>query len=328
MARLCWDGGEAVMEPLGGMVAPLRLRLEDGRWVEPLAIAPWAGEALPGAPGILRGLRGDFPCVPFGGGDPGPLAAPWAGVPFAAEGPPHGFAANSDWQVGAADGMLAGRIDYPNESPIAELSQELRPAGPGRVEMLLRVVARRAARLPLALHPIFRLSAEPGGTRVDLGVHGAVRVHPTLAGEDPCPLLPDGVAESLAQLPARDGKARDYSRLPLAEGIESRLLVTGSGGRVRLLHGPEGWAATLEWEAAVLPSVMLWVSNRGRQGAPWSGRHLALGVEPCAAAFDLGVAASAGPNPLAAEGVATALALAPGQPLVIRHAISVAGLDG
>ena len=37
---LTWDGGAATMEPLGGMVAPLRLRLPDGRWVEPLSIAP------------------------------------------------------------------------------------------------------------------------------------------------------------------------------------------------------------------------------------------------------------------------------------------------
>jgi hypothetical protein len=325
-AMLEWDGGSAVMQPLGGMIAPLRLRLADGRMVEPLAIAPWAGEALTAAaPAILRGLRGDFPCVPFGTGDPGPLAPAWAGVPHAVEGPPHGEAANGLWQVEADGGVLRGRFAYPEASPVAELEQVLRPAGPGRVEITLRLRVRRDCRLPIALHPIFRLSAEPLGTRIELGAHGPIRVHPTLAGGDPCPLVPDGVAERLDGLPGRDGGAWDYERLPMSEAVESRLLVTEASGAVALHHEPEGWSVRLSWDRAILPSLMLWVSNRGRRQPPWSGRHVALGLEPCAAAFDLGTAASTGANPLAAAGVATAVELRAGEPLELRHEIAVAG---
>ena len=322
---LTWDGGAATMEPLGGMVAPLRLRLPDGRWVEPLSIAPWAGEALPpDAPGILRGLRGDFPCVPFGTGDAGPLAPRWAGVPHAPEGPPHGAAANGNWQVTAAADHLSARFEGPGDGPVAALEQELRPAGPGRVALELTIHPRRDCRLPLALHPIFRLSATPGGTRLDPGAPGPVWTHPTEAGEDPCPLAPDSVAPDLAHLPGRDGGTLDFSHLPLSQPAESRLLIPHASGRFTLHHAPEGWSVTLEWDRAILPSVMLWVSNRGRTAPPWNGRHLALGVEPCAAAFDLGTAASVGQTPLSRAGVATAVALTAGQPLVIRHTIAVA----
>ncbi len=44
---------------------------------------------------------------------------------------------------------------------------------------------------------------------------------------------------------------------------------------------------------------MLWISDRALQEAPWNGRYRGLGVEPVAAAFDFGEAASAGPNPIA-----------------------------
>lgn len=328
-ATLEWDGGSATMEALGGMVAPLRLRLPDGRMVEPLAIAPWAGEALPPeAPGILRGLRGDFACVPFGTGDPGPLVPRWAGVPHAPEAPPHGHAANHAWDLWESGGALHGRIAYPEESPVAELSQLLRPTGPGRVEIALTIRARRDCRLPLALHPIFRLSAEAGGTRIDAGPHGPVWTHPTLSTEDPCPLAPDATAPGLDTLPGRDGRPRDLSRLPISGAAECRLLVTGASGRVTLHHEPERWSVSLDWDRAILPSVMLWVSNCGRTEPPWNGRHLALGVEPCAAAFDLGTEASSGANPLAKEGVATAVMLSAHKPLVVRHEISVASIDG
>lgn len=325
--RLTWDGGEATMEPLGGMVAPLRLRLPDGRWVEPLSIAPWAGEALPpDAPGILRGLRGDFPCVPFGTGDQGPLAPRWAGVPHAAEGPPHGAAANGAWQITGDGAHLKARFDDPSDGPVAALEQEVRGEGPGRVAFTLIIHPRRDCRLPLALHPIFRLSATPGGTRLDPGAPGPVWTHPTEGGDDPCPLRPDAEAPDLANLPLRTGGVMDYSRLPLPDPTESRLLIPQASGRFTLHHAPERWSVTLDWDRAILPSVMLWVSNRGRTAAPWKGRHLALGVEPCAAAFDLGTAASCGETPLSRAGVATTVALWSGRPLVVRHAIHVSVL--
>jgi len=308
------------------MLAGLRLTLPDGRVVEPLHAAPWLDEpALPGLPGIMRGLQGDFVCVPFGTGDPSPLPPRWQAMGVAAPqiDPPHGFGANGMWQVTRDGAALCATIDYPDADPIARLSRRMTPLAGGRVNMAVTITPRRDCSLPIALHPIFRLGAD---TRLRPGAHGPVWTHPCGSGVDPCPLLPDAVAEGLHDLPGRDGTTLDFTRLPRTEPCESRLLITQTDGRFTLDHHAEGWSVTLEWDATLLPSLMLWVSNRGRSHAPWNGRHLALGVEPCIAAFDLGAVASAAPSPLTDAGVRTVMNLAADTPVVIRYALSVAPL--
>ena len=64
---LGWAHGALTVQRLGAMLAPVTFVLADGRQVSPFHIAPWADE--PGSdalPGILRKLRGEWPCVPFG----------------------------------------------------------------------------------------------------------------------------------------------------------------------------------------------------------------------------------------------------------------------
>jgi hypothetical protein len=76
----------------GGQLGPVTFRI--GRQViEPFHTAPWCGtpEAKKLIP-LLRELRGDFFCAPFGAG-PG-----WRGEDH----PPHGETANADWTVASA----------------------------------------------------------------------------------------------------------------------------------------------------------------------------------------------------------------------------------
>jgi hypothetical protein len=81
--------------------------------------------------------------------------------------------------------------------------------------------------------------------------------------------------------------------------------VLDAGGGILLRNDLEGYAVRLSWNADDFPSVLLWLSNRGRTFEPWRGRHLALGVEPVCSAFDLGAAISEATNPLNAHGVRT-----------------------
>lgn len=327
--RLDWPGGSATQHSLGGMLAQLALRLPDGRLVEPLHRPPWFDEPpLPDLPAILQGLQGDFACVPFGTGDPAPLPARWQAMGISAppQGPPHGYGANNLWQIDCVDGGLHADITYPDPHPIARLTRSLHPAGPGRVDLALTIEPRRDCRLPIALHPMFRLPAALGTALLRPGAHGPIWTHPCGPGPDPCPLRPDSIADSLQALPGQNGETLDFSRLPLAGRSESRLLITGTDGSARLDHSAEGWSVTLTWDADVLPSLMLWLSNRGRSQPPWNSRHLALGLEPCAAAFDLGVAASTAHSPLTASGVQTTVSLRAGKALQIRYAISVSAL--
>jgi len=319
--RLIWKEGEAGLQALGGMVDGLRLRLPDGRYVEPLATAPWVEEPdSPSLPGILRSMRGEWPCVPFGTEDAGRLPSGWppaSGV----EVPAHGYGSNHDWTVIKENGGLVGEIRYPDDSPIESLRRRLRPANAG-IRLELEVLPRRDCLLPIALHPILSLPLKPGSARLNIGPHDTVWSHPLGSDPDPCPLLVDDVSPNLAGVICRDGSEIDLTSLPLAEPAECRVLVPNASGRVTLDRLEEGWQTVLEWNRADFPSLMLWVSNRGRKGSPWSGRHLAVGVEPCRAAFDLGPTISAQSNPVASI-VSTAMAFRAGKVWRTAYAVSV-----
>ena len=105
------------------------------------------------------------------------------------------------------------------------------------------------------------------------------------------------------------GTARDLRALPFAQPSEELVLLTGTAGRVTLTNLAERYAVTVSWDADVLPSCLVWISNGGRLGYPWLGRVRALGIEPCAAPFDLGPAyAGEADTPLRRAGIPTDLA--------------------
>ena len=55
---------------IGGHLSDVIFRFADGRQDRPMHTAPWANETLPeDTPPILRVLRGDFFCAPFGSSD-------------------------------------------------------------------------------------------------------------------------------------------------------------------------------------------------------------------------------------------------------------------
>jgi len=65
--RLAADRVEAYVTELGGQVGPVTFQLK-GKKVRPFSVAPWVEEKTdPLLPPILKVLRGDFFCLPFGG---------------------------------------------------------------------------------------------------------------------------------------------------------------------------------------------------------------------------------------------------------------------
>lgn len=323
---LRWDRGEATMQSLGAMLAPIVFRLPSGREVQPMQIAPWADE--PGAaelPGVLRRLRGEWPCAPFGV-TPDSVPSDWPqGLRGEAGEEAHGYGSNNEWALGQSpDGALTAHIDYPATSPIRRLERRVAAsAGEARVKIELTIVTRRACRLPIGLHPTFRLPAETGAARLDPGAHDAVWTYPLDISPTATLFAPNSRGVGIEAVPAIGGGARDATRLPFVEDSENLLMLTGARGRCALDNTGEGYRVVLEWNPAHFPSLMLWMSNRGRQFAPWNGRHLALGVEPVCAPFDLGTAFANAETPLSSAGVATGIALDPDAPFKTRYSISV-----
>lgn len=324
---IAWSHGMASVQSLGGMLGPVSFLLPDGRQVAPLHVAPWFNETdRDRHPAILRELRGEWPCIPFGADAARDLPAVWSadGNSFAGAGVPHGHGANSDWQFTevAADAVTLV-CNYPADHPVRRLTRRVAavPDAPA-ITLSLTVEVRRPCRLPIGLHPTLRVPLD-GEVVLHPPAFAMGRVFPVDVEPGRGLLQPGATFSSLAEVPTRSGGALALNRLPLDARTEELLQLCGVTGGFRLQHPREGWQVTLDWDSAVFPSLLLWVSNRGRDHAPWNGRHLALGVEPVCAAFDLGPAVSTAPNPIAAGGTPTDFAFDPDRPLTTHYRIGV-----
>ena len=321
----------ALVAPLAAMLVDA-VFLIDGREHRPLARAPWIdangiGErGLDAHPGHLRVLGGDFVGLPFGAsGAPAGLDAAWAGlIPDAAPDPVHGHAAEFEWSVleQTADSVRLG-IDYPLDSPIARLERTIGlRADAAAIDFQLDVIARATATVSVALHPILRLPDEPGELSIEVpfttGFTYPGRIDPGLG-----PTAPWREFTSLSSIPARDGGVVDFSRVPLETPVQDNVLLAGVTGPVHARFADTGTHVTIEWDRALVPNLMLWLSDGVIDEEPWNGRYRGLGVEPLAAAFDFADSVSIAANPLTERGVRTAIDVATARPLVIRHSIAV-----
>lgn len=322
-----WAHGRLTLNRLGAMLAPVVFTAPGQPDFSPMQIAPWHAEPVGAAQvGLMRGLRGDWPCVPFGRTDrPVDLPAGWsARTPHDDWG--HGYSAHHDWDWLAIDDplTLTLTIALPDADPIARLTRTVRARPDATVvDLGLCIEARVPCTLPVALHPTLRLDA--GRVALDLPAHGPGLTYPVPAEPGRSRLAPDQRFDRLDAVPTTDGPPADLTRFPQPQESEDLLQLIALGGPVTARYLDCGWALELDWDRALLPDLMLWVSHRGRLYPPWNGRHLALGVEPVCGVFDLGrVAAPPADHPLSAR---TGLALTPGQPLVVRSRFSARPLS-
>lgn len=318
--RLDWRHGTAELRALGGLLGPVTFRLRDGRVLQPMYLAPWAEE--PGTrdlPPLLRELRGELPCVPFGRTDfPGGMSGWTRQDP--GDDWEHGYSANQPWSLISSDAQhIRIGIDYPATSPIRRLERQISadPDGPA-LDISLTILARADAIVPVALHPTFRVP--PEGITVKPGRFTQAVAYPVPTEPGVSRLAPNGSSPDLAQMPATTGTL-DLTRLPLPLQTEELLQLQNCASPFSLYYGKEGVTVSLSWDETQLPDVMLWVSNAGRGEFPWNNRNYALGVEPVNGVFDLGrVATPPEGHPLAGR---RGLAFTAGQPTRIDYRLAV-----
>lgn len=311
------------MTKTGGQLGPVKFRL--GRQIiEPLHIAPWCAEpeAAKLIP-LLRVLRGDFFCAPFGDGPA------WRGEAH----PPHGETANADWSVTSS---TPERLE-------ATLQTQVRPgkitkiieARPGETNLYQsHTFDGYSGRICYGHHAMLDFNRNGAGVLTTSKLRLA-QVLPALF-ENPVQggyssLKQGAWFRQLGSVPMADGSKADLSHYPAREGFEDLVM----------LHHKD--AEDFAWSAVVFPekkfvwfalknpatlaSTVLWHSNGGRHYAPWSGRHRGvLGVEDVTAYFHLGLAASLAPNPWQEKGVPTFHSFTKGKPVRIPHIMGVAAL--
>jgi hypothetical protein len=330
---LAWRHGVVSVNAMGGMIGATSFVLPDGRQVSPFHIAPWHDDARVQAEGgMLAGLRGEWPCVPFGYPFPSDdYPARWPGaIETAAEvAHAHGFGSNSDWSFGPEQAdRITLAVDYPDDHAVRRLTRVIRPdPDAAALEIELTIEMRRASCEPLALHGCFALPRVTGAAQIEPGAFRIGRTHPATV-EPQAPIFArDKTFTALDAVPARTGGMIDASRLPFAANGEDLLQLDGVAGPVALANRQAGYRVTFDWDRAVLPSLLLWYSNRGRSAAPWLNRHLCIGIEPICSPFGMSPDMARADNPIAADGTPTCVTLSPDTPLTIRYRIAVSQIE-
>jgi hypothetical protein len=321
-----WKYGRAEVISLAGMLRQCTFHFASGRQFSPLARAPWAGMADVdrSLPGHMQELGGEFVCLPFGSDvTPADLTARWHNPRRETNNrTPHGASADGEWTVvehTASHVELS--IDYPASDPVERLTRRISadPAAPALI-ISVTIYARRPVRLPFALHPVFKLPAR--ARRAELHVPFRFGLtYPALLPPGASRLIPDAEFQALSAIPSL-GSVADLSRLPLEAPCEDLVQLCGVTGEASLAYLDEGARVKLTWNPLLLPSCVLWVSDRALQDPPWRGAFRGIGVEPAAAAFDLPISIAAEPNPMSVRGIPTALPLDPRRPVVLEYRLA------
>lgn len=334
--HLEWPHGSLNVHSRGGMLGNVSLRNGNQR-VAPFYEAPWLDDETSVQAGLLGQLRSEFPCVPFG--------VPWSAevvveswqkslaAPVDEHDDPldasddmlHGYVCVGEWTlVRQTDRSVEIALEYPVGSSIARVVRVIRadPNGPA-IDFSVRIEARRKTRRPIGLHPNLTLPSLAGALQIHPGAFRFGIVHP--AGPEPgvSRAAPGAVFEQLDRVPLRAGGTAAFDRLPFVHDTEEIIQLCGVDGSVILTNEESQVTYRLTWDASVLPSLLLWISNRGRTYSPWNGRNLCLGVEPVASAFELGCRPSMAANPITARGIPTAVALEPGKPVEIAYRFEI-----
>lgn len=327
--RFASDCVEGFLTRQGGHLGPVFFNTDRGR-IQPFALPPWQPHEVDrDLPGVLRPLRGDFFCLPFGGN----------GAPFRGERhPPHGETAERTWRLvahSASDGAASLTVRLQLRTRPGRVTKRITLRAGEPVVYQEHIIEDCAGPMCLGHHAMLAFPAGEGTGRI---AAAPFRVGRTVSRvfEDPAKggyscLQPGKWFQSLRRVPRTDCRSADLSRYPARAGFTDLVQLAGSRS-----HGPAWTAVTFEMERWLwfalrdpqkLNSTLLWFSNGGRHYPPWNGGHRGiLGVEDVTAFFDFGLAESVRPNDLSRRGIATALRLRRDRPLRVPYIMGVLAL--
>jgi hypothetical protein len=323
LGRAAWelssDHVRAWVTRAAGHLGPVAFRVGK-KWIEPLAIAPWMGEKQARQlPPLLRGMGGDFFCMPFGGN----------AKPYRKEVHPcHGETAQDVWKLDRHVGVTFAEWS---------LNPKVRPGRvvkkiwliPGETMVYQRhEIHGMTGPMNLGHHAIVQFPDEEGSGRISTSGFSFGQVYPG-EFEDPAQggyssLKRASYFSTLESVRLAIGGKTDLSRYPARRGYTDLVML------ISKLTQPFAWTAVTfpreryVWfslkDPRVLRQTVLWISNGGRHYYPWNGRHVsAMGIEEVTSYFHEGLAESAAPNPINRRGVPTCLSLKSDQPTQVNY---------
>jgi hypothetical protein len=293
--------------------------------VTPYYVSPWQAEAGHVEPSLLSVLRGDFFCLPFGGN-----AEAYSGEQH----PPHGETANAQWQL--LDRQTSGersRLVLAVDTKVRKgrVTKELTLVADQPVIYSTHTIEGFAGLAPLGHHATLRMPDKEGSLLVSTSPFKIGLTNPTQfsnpANKEYQALAINAKFDDLARVPQifKDAPDADCTKFPTRQGYADLLCVVNEAAA----EGKPAWVAAVNTEEnylwfalkdpAVLPSLLFWIENHGRHGAPWNGRNNCLGLEDLCTYFADGLAPSVRENALTKLGVPTAVNLTAERPTSIHY---------
>jgi len=264
----------------GGMLAPVGFRLGE-RVISPYSLSPWLPDGIDAElPPLLKNLRGDFLCLPFGPQE---------------NGPPHGETANRAWHpVSESENTITLGISASDVAANITKTVSLRP-GQTAVYFEHRISGLEGD-WSYGNHPILDLSAlQEGAARVSVSPFRWASVYPEVfsapADGAQQALRIGALFSDLSEIPLEDGGKTDLTRYPARAGNDDLVMMVSEDATP---EQPFAWTAVVMdgyvWfslkNPADFPATLFWLSNGGRSAAPWESRHLGrLGIEDVCSHF-------------------------------------------
>lgn len=323
------DRVSASITRTGGHLAPVSFRI-GRRTIQPFAIAPWWNEKLAAdTPPIVRVLRGDFFCLPFGGN-----ATPYRGKNH----PVHGDTCNHRWRLlGCEEAHDAATLrlgmDLTSFSGHVEKRITLMPGQTAVYQE--HIITGVDAPTSLGHHATLQFPDLPGSGHFSTSglIHAQVFVDPF---ENPetggySLLKPGAIIEDITRVPTVTGGTADLSRYPARRGYADLAIFCADPAlplawSAVALPG-EGYAWFSLRDPEVLASTVCWMSNNGRHYPPWNSRHQnVMGVEDVTSFFHYGAAESVRQNVLTQHGVKTSVKPTTRKPLHVRYIMGVVAI--
>ena len=291
----------------------MSLLLVNSKIIKPMHIAPWENENLDDSiPPVLKILRGDFFCAPFGDSDI-----------IEDETRPHGASANDFWNV----------INHTDSSIELSLNKKIVSA-----ELHKKVFLKDDHSVVYQQHEFIG-----GEGKIPIGHHSMLKADKKLhlsfsnyvwAGtpNEEIEVEPNGKSllkypqkfNSLKEVKLFDNSISDLTIYPTLENHEDLLMLVSDTSLPfswSAASCPEsGWLWFTLKNPKILSSTILWMSNGGRNYLPFSGRHKnVIGIEEVTSYFHLGHKASIEDNEINKLGYKTFIELNPKEKFIVPY---------
>ncbi|MCK4601490.1 MAG: hypothetical protein KAU28_03435 [Phycisphaerae bacterium] len=319
---------ELTVTQLGGHMAPVTFYRDSKKPVQPYYINPWHSEGLKIDEPVIVPLRGDLFCMPFGAN-----VAPYRGEKH----PVHGETACNKWRLvdaGKCGGITTLTLSIKTKLRPGKATKRLSMVDGQNVIYCQHVLEGFSGAMSLGHHPTLAMPAKLQTVRIVTSPIRYGMTNPAPSG-DPAEgsyysLAVNKRFRSLKRVPLiwQDQPVGDCTTFPTRVGYTDILAVFNKPSRrpawTTAAFEEQGYMWFSLKDAQVLPTTLLWISNRGRHGLPWNGRNCCLGLEDICGYFAEGIAPSLRENCLTKDGIATAIKFSPKKATVINHIQGVA----